>query len=80
MKAVLVRTAILAVALTGLAACKPEPPPTDEPPEPKAVAATARATELRDSIKEPIDRAKTVEDTQLQAADEQKAAVDAATN
>lgn len=79
MKAVLFRNAILAVAMTGLAACKPEPPPTDEPPEPKAVA-TARATELRDSIKEPIDRAKSVEDTQLQAADEQKAAVDAATN
>ena len=61
MKAPMFRIALIAFALTGLAACKPEPPPTDEPPEPKAVA--AENTELRDAIQKPIDQAKAVEDT-----------------
>lgn len=61
----------------GLAACKPTPPPTDEPPEPKAAAGTAGATELRDAVHEPLDKAKAVEDTVQQAADQQSAAIDA---
>jgi hypothetical protein len=78
MKASLFRTACLALSLAGLAACKPEPPPTDEPPEPKAVA--AEHTELRDAIQKPIDQAKAVEDTVQEAADKQSAEIDAATN
>ncbi len=78
MKTPMLRMALLALALAGLAACKPQPPPTDEPPQPQAVA-TAGATELRDAIKQPVDQAKAVEAASLEAADEQKAAVDEAT-
>ena len=77
MKASLFRTACLVLSLTGLAACKPEPPPTDEPPEPKAVAADN--TELRDAIQKPIDQAKAVEGTVQEAADKQNTEIDAAT-
>ena len=76
MKASLFRTACLALSLAGLAACKPEPPPTDEPPEPQAAA--AGNTELRDAIQKPIDQAKAVEDTVQEAADKNNAAIDAA--
>jgi len=76
MNAQVLRIALMALALTGLAACKPEPPPTDEPPEPKAVA--AENTELRDAIKQPIDQAKTVEGTVQEAAHKNDAAIDAA--
>ena len=78
MNAPMFRIALIAVALMGLGACKPEPPPTDEPPKPKAMAADS--TELRDAIQEPIDKAKAVEDTVQEAADQQRAAIDAATN
>ena len=79
MKASLFRTACLVVlSLAGLAACKPEPPPTDEPPEPKA--ATAEATALRDTIKQPIDQAKAVDTAAQEAAEKQRADIDAATN
>ncbi|MGH8027129.1 MAG: hypothetical protein ACREO0_10425 [Pseudoxanthomonas sp.] len=76
MKASLFRTACLALSLTGLAACKPEPPPTDEPPEPKAVA--VENTELRDAIQKPIDQAKAVEGTVQDAADQRNAEIEAA--
>ena len=76
MNAPLFRTACLVLSLAGLAACKPEPPPTDEPPEPKAVA--AENTELRDAIQKPIDQAKAVEATVQEAADKNSAAIDAA--
>jgi hypothetical protein len=72
----LFRTACLLLSLAGLTACKPEPPPTDEPPEPKAVA--AENTELRDAIQKPIDQAKAVEATVQEAADKNSAAIDAA--
>ncbi len=72
------RIALIAFALTGLAACKPEPPPTDEPPEPKAVAADN--TELRDAIQKPIDQAKAVDGAGQEAADKQRAEIDAAAN
>lgn len=71
------KTPRIALALLlglGLGACKPTPPPTDEPPEPKAAAT---ATELRDAVHEPLDKAKAVEDTVQQAADQQRAAIDA---
>jgi hypothetical protein len=76
MKASLFRTACLVLSLAGLAACKPEPPPTDEPPEPQATA--TGNTELRDAIQKPIDQAKAVEDTVQEAADKNSAAIDAA--
>jgi hypothetical protein len=76
MNASLFRTACLLLSLAGLTACKPEPPPTDEPPEPKAVA--AENTELRDAIQKPIDQAKAVEGTVQEAADKNSAAIDAA--
>ena len=78
MNAPMFRIALIAFALMGLAACKPEPPPTDEPPEPKAVA--AENTELRDAIQKPIDQAKAVEGVVQEAADQQRAEVDAAAN
>ena len=77
MKTPMLPIALLALSAFGLAACKPEPPPTDDPPQPQAAAS---ATELRDAIKQPIDQAKAVEAASLEAADEQKAAVDEATN
>ena len=78
MNAPMFRIALIAFALTGLAACKPERPPTDEPPEPKAVAADN--TELRDAIQKPIDQAKAVEGATQEAADKQRADIDAAAN
>jgi hypothetical protein len=78
MNAPMFRIALIAFALTGLGACKPEPPPTDEPPEPKAVA--AENTELRDAIQKPIDQAKSVEGAVQEAADKQRAEIDAAAN
>jgi len=75
------RNLLLAIALLAVAACtKPEPPPTDQPPEPQATATTQeRHTELRDAIQRPIDKARAAEDVTLQAAERQRAAIDAQT-
>ena len=63
---------LLCCALLSLTACSPpEPPEKDLPPEPQASHAHAG---LRDAIREPLDKAKGVED-QLQ---KDKAAQDAA--
>ncbi|MET0717776.1 MAG: hypothetical protein ABWY34_05160 [Pseudoxanthomonas sp.] len=78
MKAPMFRIVLIALALAGLAGCKPEPPPTDEPPEPKAVAADN--TELRDAIRKPIDQAKAVEGTVQDAEDKRNAEIDDAAN
>lgn len=60
-----------------LCACsRPEPPPTDERPEPQA---TVPQTELTRAIKRPIDKAEAVEQTVLDAAEKQKADIDAQT-
>ncbi|MET0807555.1 MAG: hypothetical protein ABWX93_02230 [Pseudoxanthomonas sp.] len=77
MKTTLLRSACLVFPLLALCACKPEPPPTDQPPEPKA--ATADATQLREAIQQPIDRARAVDAASQRAADDQRAAIDAAT-
>ena len=67
------RFACFAIVL-GTAACRPEVPPTEQPPVP-----TARAnTELRDAIKAPQDKAKAAQDAVQQAADKQQAQLDAA--
>jgi hypothetical protein len=65
--------------LTGAACSRPEPPPTDQPPEPQAqVGSQAEThTELRDAIQHPIDKAKAVEDTVLDAAQRRQAGIDA---
>lgn len=60
------------LALSAVACTRPPDPPTDAPPEPQA-------TELRDAIQAPIDRARAVEDTVLDAAEKQRADIDAAT-
>lgn len=73
MNALMLRIAALGLLITGMAACKPEPPPLDQPPEPKA-------TELRDAIKRPLDQAKAVEAATREAAEKQRADIDAATN
>ncbi len=55
-----------------LSACKrPEPPPTDKRPEPQATA-------LRDAIQQPLDKARGVQQSVDQAAAQQNAAIDAA--
>lgn len=71
----LVRAAVVTVALVALAGCRPEPPPTEQPPEPQAQA----HTELRDAIQAPQDKAREVEKTVQDAADRQQAEIDAAT-
>ncbi|HBK47606.1 MAG TPA: hypothetical protein DDZ67_14480 [Xanthomonadaceae bacterium] len=59
--------------LTLLAGCKrPQPPPTDKPPEPQASA-------MRDAIQQPLDKAHALQRDLDQAAARQGAAVDAAT-
>ncbi len=77
MRMILLRSAYLMLAVLALAACRPQPPDTDKSPKPKV--ATAQATELRDAIQQPIDAAKSVEETTRQAAEAQRAAIDAAT-
>ena len=71
------------VLLSCVACSRPEPPPTDQPPEPQAdtaVAATGEShTQLRDAIQRPIDKAKAVEDVALDAAERQRAEIDAQT-
>ena len=80
MNAPLLRLTCVALLGLGLAACKPTPPPTDEPPEPKVVATTApEANELHDAIQQPIEQAKAVEGNVQEAADQQAATIDAAT-
>lgn len=55
-----------------LAACsKPKPPEKERPVEPQA-------TQLRDAIQAPIDKAQQVEDQVRAAADAQRAAIEAA--
>ena len=68
------RLVAVLLALAALAACRREPPPTEQPPEPQAQA----HTELRDAIQAPQEQAKAVEDTLQQGADAQRAQIDAA--
>lgn len=70
------RTAALACALllVALAGCsKPKPPEKERPPEPQAAH-----TQLRDAIRAPIEKARDVDAATNQAADAQRAAIEAA--
>ncbi len=69
-------TASCALLLLLCVACsKPKPPEKEQPPEPQA----AQHDELRDAIQRPIDRAEAVEAEVLDAAEQQRAAIDSAT-
>jgi hypothetical protein len=70
------RTALCCTALTLLAACNPQPPDKEQPPEPQAE--TEQATGLRDGIQAPIEKARQVEADVQEAADAQRAAIEAA--
>lgn len=80
-------SAALGLSLAGCS--KPEPPEKDQPPEPTAEqmptpAAAAAAADYAGStvsaqMHEPIDRAKAVEATVLDAAKQQRAEIDAQT-
>ncbi|MGH8073851.1 MAG: hypothetical protein ACREO4_07245 [Lysobacter sp.] len=68
------RSLVLIAALLVLCACsKPTPPDPERPVEPQA-----SATELRDAIQEPLDKAKAVEGDMQKAAESQRAAIEAA--
>jgi hypothetical protein len=70
----------IGLALACAACAKPEPPDKEQQPEPQAEAAIdADATELRDAIQAPIDRAEAVEGAVLEAAEQQREAIEAAT-
>jgi hypothetical protein len=61
-----------ALTLPLLVACKrPEPPPTEQRPEPQASA-------LRQTIQQPLDKAKAAQQAVDDAAAAQRAAIDAA--
>ena len=71
------RHALFAAAATALllAGCDtPDPAPDEGVPDPQA----AQATELRDAINEPLDKAKAVEAADAGRAAERDAALDAA--
>ncbi|HVI59732.1 MAG TPA: hypothetical protein VM619_12795 [Luteimonas sp.] len=67
-----IATCALLLALACAACTRPPPPPPENKPEPQADA------QLRDAIQAPIDKAKAVEGAVQDAADKQKAAIEAA--
>ena len=71
----LLRISALSLLLACSACNKPAPPKKDAPPKPRA----EQSTELRDAIQAPIDRAKAVEPAVLDAAEKQRADIDAQT-
>ena len=56
-----------------LSACGADPGPA---PESETAKRAREATELRDAMQRPIDKAKTVDDTQKKAAEEQREALE----
>ena len=83
-------TAVVGLALAGCS--KPEPPEKDRPPQPTAAsepappppgaaaADYAQRSLSAEQIRAPIDRAKAVEGTVLEAAKQQQAQIDAQTS
>lgn len=73
------RICALSLCIAGTACSKPEPPEKEQPPEPQAQrAAQMRDTQLRDAIQAPIQKAQGVEVQVLDAAQQQREAIDAA--
>jgi hypothetical protein len=79
---------LLALSFVALGACRPTPPPTVQPPVPTAstdvadsadAAGEPKATQMRDAIQAPLNKARAVQDTVQEAADKQRAEIDAAT-
>ena len=70
---------VLLLVLSAAGCSHPEPPPTDKPPEPQADAPAQPRGALTEAIQAPIDKAKAVEGTVLDAAEQQKAEIDAQT-
>ncbi|MET0289976.1 MAG: hypothetical protein ABW178_10155 [Pseudoxanthomonas sp.] len=62
---------LLTLLCAGLPACRNEPVPAEQKPDPKA-------TELHQAIQAPLDRARAAEQATQQAAEKQKAAINAA--
>ncbi|WP_372016717.1 hypothetical protein [Pseudoxanthomonas sp. 10H] len=54
-----------------LAGCRPEPPPTERPPEPQAQAAV-----LQDAIQAPQDKARATQAAAADAAERQASAIE----
>ena len=76
----MLRTAIASLALVMLAACSPPKPPEEERRlEPQAQAATQPQSTIVQTADAYKDRARDAEMEQLEAADRQRAQIDAAT-
>ena len=60
---------LAAIAFAAVACSKPQPPPLDAPPEPQA-------TQLRDAIQAPLDKARGAEDAVQAGAERQRAAIE----
>ena len=78
-----IRTCAVLLALCASAGCRaPEPPPSEQKPEPQATAqqpaSQAADTQLRDAIQQPIDKAKATEKAVQDAAEQQRAQIEAA--
>lgn len=71
---------LLLAGCAGLTGCsKPKVPDHDDRPEPQAVAPATPPTQLRETMQEPIDKAKAAQAETEAAAERQRAAIDAAT-
>ncbi len=71
MKLLMPRTVCALAMALGLSACQPDAPPVDKPVEPQV-------STLSTAMQEPLARATAVEGALAQAAERQKAAVEAA--
>jgi hypothetical protein len=66
-------TLLLSLPILALSACAQPPPPERQSAEAKKAR---EASELREHINTPIDKAKAVEDVQEKQADDQRAAIE----
>ena len=74
------KTLIAASLVTALcAACNaPDKPPTEDKPAPQSAAAAAQPSQLRQAIQQPIDKARAAGQQVQQAADNERAQIEAA--
>jgi len=66
---------LAATTLLSLFGCAKDPPPAQAP---QAAAKPAEATEMRDAIQQPMDKAQATEDATLKAAEDQRKQIEAA--